>query len=157
VPAPPPRVVEATEVEAPPPLGTIPEPPRTLPPAAERPTTPPRAETAKPEPARAADVPAAAESPKPPEEPRAPAATLQTMPPQQEGALEGKIRGVLLKASSNLNRVDYSRLNANGKSQYDSAKRFISLAEDALRMKNLVYAGSLADKAADLAAQLPGR
>jgi hypothetical protein len=64
---------------------------------------------------------------------------------------------VLTRATGDLGRVDYSRLNANAKSQYDSAKRFISLADAALRQKNLVYAETLADKAADLAAQLAGR
>ena len=58
---------------------------------------------------------------------------------------------------SDLNRVDYARLNANARNQYDSAKRFVSLSEDALKTRNLVFAGTLADKAEELAAQLAGR
>ena len=64
---------------------------------------------------------------------------------------------MLSRATNDLNRVDYARLNANAKSQYDSAKRFVSLSDDALRARNFVYAGTLADKAAELAAQLAGR
>ena len=86
-----------------------------------------------------------------------PAQTLQTTPAQQDGEVEGRIRTVLSRAGSDLNRIDYARLNANAKNQYDQAKRFVSLAEDAIRAKNLVYAGTLADKAAELAAQLAGR
>ena len=48
-------------------------------------------------------------------------------------------------------------LNADAQTQYDTAKRFIRQAEDALRAKNLVFAKNLADKAAALAAQLAGR
>ena len=39
----------------------------------------------------------------------------------------------------------------------DTAKRFVTTAEDALRTKNLVLARSVADKAATLAAQLAGK
>jgi len=38
--------------------------------------------------------------------------------------------------------------------QYDTAKRFIQQAEDALKAKNFVFAEQLADKAATLAAAL---
>ena len=144
VPAPPPRVVETSDVEAPPPIGLIQEPGRNLPPGAARPSAPP---------------PARAEAPKPPDEPPkpAPAATLQTTPAEQEGEVEARIRTVLTRATADLGRIDYTRLNANAKTQYDSAKRFVSLAEDALHGRNFVYAETLADKAAELATQLPGK
>ena len=64
---------------------------------------------------------------------------------------------MLSRAGSDLNRIDYARLNANAKNQYEQARRFVSLSEDAMRAKNLVYAATLADKAAELAAQLAGR
>jgi hypothetical protein len=41
--------------------------------------------------------------------------------------------------------------------QYDTAKRFIRQADDAVKSKNLVFAKNLADKAAVIAAQLAGR
>ena len=158
VPAPPPRVVETTGVEAPPPMGLIQEPARNLPPGAARPTTPvPRPAAAQPE-APKAETAAPAEAPKAADDvarPQSP--TLQTTPAQQEVEVESKIRVVLSRASSVLNHIDYTRLNANAKSQYDSAKRFVSLAEEALHSKNLVYAGTLAEKADALAAQLPLR
>ena len=51
----------------------------------------------------------------------------------------------------------YRALNAEARVQYDTAKRFISQSQEALRAKNLVFARSLADKAAALAAQLAGK
>jgi uncharacterized protein (DUF885 family) len=60
----------------------------------------------------------------------------------------------MIKASADLKRIDYRALNANARTQYDTAKRFIQQAEDAVRMKNLPFAKNLADKAAALAAQL---
>jgi len=99
---------------------------------------------------------------KPPDEtatrPSAPApATLQTTTSEREAEVEANIRVVLSKAQNDLNRIDYARLNNNGKSQYDQAKRFVSMSEESIRSRNLVYAGTLADKAAELAAQLVGR
>ena len=151
VPLPPPRLVEAAETTPPEPLTLPAEPARsTLP----RPKTPPapvqQTESSKPP-----------EPPKAPEEPKeskpAAATTLRTTPTQQEGELERRTRGLLLEASSNLNRIDYGRLNPDAKGQYDSAKGFVRQAEDALRTQNLVFASYLADKAATLAAQLRGK
>ena len=56
-----------------------------------------------------------------------------------------------------LNRIDYRVLNADAKTQYDTAKRFIRQADEAMRAKNLVFAKTVADKAVVLAAQLGGR
>ena len=153
VPLPPPRLVEAAEEPPPPePLtlpaeparSTLPRPPRTPPVPAQQ------TESAKPP-----------EPPKPPEEPKEPKppaeTTLRTTPTQQEGELERRTRGLLLEATSNLNRTDYGRLNPDAKGQYDSAKGFVRQAEDALRTKNLVFASYLAEKAATLAAQLRGK
>ena len=153
VPLPPPRLVEAAEEPPPPePLtmpaettrSTLPRPPRTPPVPAQQ------TEAAKP-----------AEPPKPPEEPTEPKppaeTTLRTTPTQQEGELERRTRGLLLEATSNLNRTDYGRLNPDAKGQYDSAKGFVRQAEESLRNKNLVFASYLAEKAATLAAQLRGK
>lgn len=157
VPAPPPRHVEAAEVEppAPPPPPEDPAPavparPRTTPTVQQRP------EPAKPEPPKV-EVPLPAEV-KPAEESRtAPLGTLQTQPAGLEAQLEKKINDMISRAGTNLNRVDYAGLNADARTQYDQAKRFISQAQEALRAKNLVFAENLADKANTLAAQLSGR
>lgn len=153
VPLPPPRLVEAAETTPPPEPLTLPaEPVRsTLP----RPKTPPV-------PAQQTESTKQPEPPKPPEEqPKEPkpasATTLRTTPTQQEGELERRTRGLLLEATSNLNRTDYGRLNSDAKGQYDSARGFVRQAEDALRANNLVFASYLADKAATLAAQLRGK
>jgi hypothetical protein len=152
VPLPPPRLVEAAEETPPPePLMLPAEPARsTLP----RPKTPPA-------PAQQTEASKPPEPPKAPEEPKEvkpPAATtLRTTPTQKEGELERRTRGLLLEATSNLNRIDYGRLNPDAKGQYDSAKGFVRQAEDALRTQNLVFASYLADKAATLAAQLRGK
>lgn len=157
VPMPPPRNVEATEQPEPPPPVVPPEEPaapatpprpRPVPANAQRPESrpePPRTETpTSPEPLRPAD------------ETRAPD-TLQTTPAVRQAQVERTIRDTLTSASSNLNKVDYRALNADARTQYDQAKRFISQAQDALREKNLVFAANLAEKANTLASQLSGR
>jgi hypothetical protein len=53
--------------------------------------------------------------------------------------------------------VDYGRLNADARAQYDQSKRFMEQAQQALRDRNFVFAATLADKAATLAAGLSGR
>ena len=78
--------------------------------------------------------------------------TLQTT--ADIAAAEKAIHAVLLKAQTDLNKVDFRALNANGQAQYNSAKGFIRQAEDALKVKNYVYAAQLADKAATMAALL---
>ena len=156
VPPPPERDIEAVEVEAPPPPqppAPVPESPRTQPPrprpapAREQPRVEPKPEPAPP-----------VETPKPAEEaPRPPVSTLQTTPATVEGELERGVRATLTHATNELNRIDYRVLNADARTQYDTAKRFIRQAEDAVKTKNLVFAKNLADKAATIADQLAGR
>ena len=153
VPAPPPRDVETTESEPPPPATLVQEPARNAPARQPRPATPPRAEQPRSEPPKP-DTPVA-EPPKI-EEPARPT-PLQTMPPAAEGEAERSIRASLARANSDLGRVDYRLLNKDARTQYDTAKRFVNQADEALRTKNLVFAKNLADKAATLAAQLAGR
>jgi hypothetical protein len=159
VPAPPPRDVEPAESEPPQVVPLAQEPARNTP-ARPRPPAPreqPRVEPPRPEPPRPETPPV--EPPKPVEEPPKPppATTLQTTPPTAEGEMERGVRAALTKASADLNRVDYRALNNDARTQYDTAKRFIRQAEDAIRAKNLVFAKSVADKAVVLAAQLAGR
>jgi hypothetical protein len=158
MPSPPPRHVEANQPEARPPV-SLPGEPASNPPSRQPPV-----------PAQRADTPRAAEPPKPgvpandqakaPDEgvkPAPPVSTLQTTPAQQEGEVERRIRTQLTQASSDLSRINYQALNSDARTQYDTAKRFVAQAEDALRAKNLVFANNLADKAAALAAQLVSR
>jgi hypothetical protein len=156
VPPAPERDIEPAEVEAPPPPqppAPAPESPRTQPPrprpapAREQPRVEP-----KPEPAPPAETPKPAEEP-----PRAPASTLQTTPATAEGELERGVLATLTRATNELNRIDYRVLNPDARIQYDTAKRFVRQAEDAVKAKNLVFAKNLADKAATIADQLAGR
>jgi len=146
VPAPPPRVVLPLEAAAEPPPAQPPVP------APEE----PRRTPARPRPAPVAP----AEPPRVAEEPPRPAATppatttLQTTPAAEQGEVERAIRATMTRASADLNRIDYRALNKDARTQYDTAKRFIQQAEDAIRMKNLPFAKNLADKAAVLATQL---
>jgi outer membrane biosynthesis protein TonB len=151
MPAPPPRDVEPNETEAPPPVPLVAEPARNTP-SRPRPVT---RDPAKPDPPKAEPPPV--EPPKPVDEPPKAPPTLQMAPATAEGELERSIRASLVRADADLSRVDYRALNADARTQYDTAKRFVRQAADAIRMKNLVFAKNLADKAATLAAQLAGR
>jgi hypothetical protein len=144
IPSPPPRIVLPAEADATPPPG--PDEPRRAP-APARPRAP-----------APADTPRAAEEP-PRATPAAPpaATTLQTTPAAEQGEVERAIRATMARATTDLNRIDYRALNADARMQYDTAKRFIQQAEDAIRMKNLPFAKNLADKAATLAVQLGGQ
>ena len=158
MPAPPPRDVEANATDVPAPMPLPQEPARNSTPPRPRPAPPreTRPEPARPEPPKPEPAP---EPPKPAPaaEDSKPASTLQTKPAGQEGDVERGIRLTLTRATTDLNRVDYRTLNADARTQYDYAKRFIRQAEDAVRQKNLVFAKTVADKAAALAAQLSGR
>jgi len=145
MPAPPARVLapveEPVNAEAPPPEAPAPAaaapartpPPRTTPPA-RRPEPAPAAETAPATPAT------------PPRELRA------TSP-----GTEQTVRDTIARVNGDLNRVDYRRLNADARSQYDQSKRFMQQAEQALKDRNVVFAATLADKAEALASQLLAR
>ena len=156
MPAPPPRDVEPAEVDAPPPVPLASEPARSTPPRPRAAPPPPRSEPPKSEPAKP-EPPPAVEPPKAAEEPARPPTTLQTTPATAEGEVERAIRAQLQRATADLNRVDYRALNADARTQYDTAKRFARQADDAIRTKNLVFAKNLAEKAATIAAQLAGR
>lgn len=139
-----------------------PEPPaRVVVPAPEQPTLPPVEEA----------VPIAETTPKttrtapprppvvaPPTEPPAPPATTTPPPVLQTSAntaeFERRVRGQLTLAQTNLAKIDRRSLGVEARAQYDAALGFIRQAEDALKVKNLVYAGQLADKAATMAALL---
>lgn len=147
-PTPPPHTiipVEIVEAPASPPASPAPTPvivrPMARPPA-PKPDKPVEKPVEKPDPAAAA----------PPTAAPAPTAPLQTTANVTE--LERAIRARMAQAGRDLDRTDYRALNAERRTQYDTAKRFLQQADDALKVKNLVFAEQLADKAATLAAAL---
>jgi len=156
MPAPPPRVVEASEPQQSP-VVALPDElrPNLRPPStpAQRSDTPRTAEPRKVEPAATEPARPVEEPPKVPPPPT----TLQTTPTQRDGEVERRVRMLIARALSDLNRVNYQALNTDARNQYDTAKRFAGQAEEAVQARNLVFASNLADKAAALAAQLLGR
>ena len=83
-----------------------------------------------------------------------PGRELRAAPSTADAAAERQVRDLLLRTARSLGRVDYRRLSADGRSQYEQSKRFSDQAEDALRDRNFPFAATLADKAFTLAAQL---
>ena len=144
-PPPPPRVV-AVYVPEPEPLPITPavEPATPVrPPArAARPEQKPEAITPSPEPVESAVRP-----------PSGPSLTM-TPSPGSEAQTVSAIRDLLGRAARDLSRVSAASLNGDGRAQYDQASRFIQQSEDALKSRNIVFAGKLADKAAAMAAVL---
>ena len=67
---------------------------------------------------------------------------------------EQSARTLLALAARDLQRVVYQTLDADGRAQYDTARRFMQQADEALKSRNVVFAGRLADKAATMAAVL---
>lgn len=122
-----------TPVEAPPPAE--PSAPRPLP---QRPAAP-------------APAPDPVVTEGPPAPPPPPPLTL-TPVPGSEAKTEASIRALLAQVSRDLGRVTTSSLSADGRTQFEAATRFVQQSEEALKARNLVYAGKLADKAAAMAA-----
>ena len=155
VPAPPPRDVETNEPEPQPIIPLPQEPARNAPPRTRQPApAQARPPEPRPEPPRT-EPPAEIEPPKPEEQPKPP--LLQTPQSQNEAETERSIRATLTRAAGDLSHVDYRMLNTDARTQYDTAKSFIEQAEKAVRSKNLVFAKTLADKAAAIATQLGGK
>jgi len=147
IPDPPQRVLAPVEE----PLVTTTPAPEPEPPVA---AAPPRATPARPAPEpkpQSTPAPPAAAAPPP----RAPVETRELRPASPTtAATERSVRDLLARAARDLGRVDYGRLTADGRAQYEQSKRFSTQAEQALRERNLVFAATLADKAATLAAEL---
>ena len=143
-PPPPPRVVADYAPDPEPiPLAPAVEPATPVRPAVR----PPRPEQ-KPEPTTAAPEPSEAAA-----RPQPPSLTL-TPTPGSESQTAAAIRALIGRATRDLARVNATSLNADGRAQYETARRFIEQAEEALRARNVVFAGKLADKAATMAAVL---
>jgi len=132
---------------------TLPEPveappaPAPSPPAPTRPRESTRPERSTPPPSASPSANSTPETPAP-----QPPVLQTTLNPAE---LEQQARAFIGTASRDLDRVPVPQLNASARAQYDRARGFIRQAEDALRIKNVVLARELADKAASLASQLP--
>jgi hypothetical protein len=145
-PPPPPRVV--AEYAEPEPL---PAAPAVEPAAPAKPAPrPPRAENNRQEPAITTTEQPAVE---PVARPSPPSLTL-TPTPGSEAQTVTAIRELLGRAARDLSRVNAGTLNSDGRAQFDTARRFLQQAEEALKARNIVFAGRLADKAATMAAIL---
>jgi hypothetical protein len=150
MPEPPPRVFAPADE---PPLAATPVAAEAAPVEAPvvQPQRPPRrtvaaaAEPEKPEPTPAPAQPA----PEPPRELRA-----ASTPADAEA--QRKIKTVLTMATRDLNLVDVRKLSEAGREQWQQARSFSEQAEEALTQRNYVFADTLADKAAKLAAELRG-
>lgn len=146
VPQPPERVL--APVEAPAPVAVAAPAPEPPPAAAPVPRTPPR------------PAPREAEArPQPAPPPATQAEGTRDLRPAaaNSAATERAVRDVLVRANRDLGRIDYGRLTTDGRAQYEQSKRFSQQAEQALKARNVVFAATLADKAATLAAELLGR
>jgi outer membrane biosynthesis protein TonB len=147
-PAPPPHTiipVEIIEEPAAPPAPPLPVPVIKRPssrPRGAKPEKPAEKPVEKPDPA-AVSIPPPAPVPAPP---------LQTTANVTE--VEKTIRARMTQARRDLDSIEARALNPERRTQYDTAKRFLQQAEDALKVKNLVFAEQLADKAVTLAAAL---
>ncbi len=143
IPEPPERQIVPLPIPEPPP-----EPSPT--PLATPPARPP-APTPVTRPAeRQAPPPASTPVPEPTPSPTA--LVLQTTP--NVGELEKTAQAQLAAAKRDLEKVTYKTLSADARLQYDTARQYIGQAEDALKIKNFVFAGQLAEKAAVLASLL---
>jgi hypothetical protein len=154
VPAPPPRVIAPADE----PIVTVPTEPTEPAPA---PASTTRKPTRRPTPANDTTQKPAVETP--PVEPPLPQASPEpaTAVPaptlRAPGTAEKPVRDRLGEAQRDLARVDYAKLSSDGRIQYEQSKRFVQQAEQALKDQNFVFAQTLADKAANLAAELLGR
>jgi hypothetical protein len=144
MPMPPPRLVVPVSVDPPP----APEPP----PAAQ----PAPVVTAPPKPAASSTStppPPTAPPNKPPDRPATPEA-----PPNATAVeLRERAQALIAEARANLGKVDFHQLNTDAKDQFTQAQRFITVADDALKKRNYLYARDMAEKGANLAAQLVKR
>ena len=77
-----------------------------------------------------------------------------TPSPGTEAQTAAAIRDLMARAARDLARVNQASLKADGRTQFETARRFLQQAEEALKLRNIVFAGKLADKAATMAAVL---
>lgn len=155
VPPPPPRLIVPPEPEEPPDEKVAEEPEA----KDRRPTRPrpqparERAETAKPADAKQEPPPEA----RPPATAPVPPGQLQPQLSVKPDVMRRQVSDQLSQAKKELDRIDYRALGADAKAQYETAKRFIDQAWQALNDQNLLFAAKLAEKALGLASNLVTR
>jgi len=145
VPEPPPRVLAPVEVRAVPDDAPDPAP---TPVAAAPVSEPPRPVTqARPGPVRRTEAGGAPDTPGGAGNLRAGSAM----------TTESSVREMLAGAARDRATVNTGRLSPAGRSQYEQSERFTAQARQALQDGNLIFAATLAEKAAALAAELVSR
>jgi len=150
VPPVPPRAIETQPLIEPPvvePVPDLPPPPANAP--RPRPS-PNRTAEAKPDPKSETppDV-AAASTPNP-----APVPPLRTPTAPSGAEAARQIRDILERANNALAKVDYQRLSADRKANYNTAKNYMDQATEALKKEDLTLARSFAERAENIAKQL---
>lgn len=148
VPAPPPRVIPAPP----------PDPAEELaPPVEETPSSKAR-QTRKSSPQTSGSDPKKVEPPPTVEPPPVPQpATLQPGPVATQTGMESRTRLLLKAAASDLQNVNPNTLDRDAREQWATADRFRNRANEALAERNFIYAVTLAEKAATIAADLAKR
>ena len=145
------------------PLMVPPVPARVLVPEIEEVALPsmdePAATPARPAPPRDPKAPEKPEARPEDTPPAAPARTddaprVRTPQTANNAQAEREVRAVMARARGTLDKVDYRALSQAARQQYDTAQRFINQANNALTIRNYVFARNLADKADTLARQL---
>lgn len=149
IPAAPARVVVPAPPEAPPAQATEAAAPAATPPATTGTPNKPRGES-NPRPQAPPATPPAA----PQVTPTPPAAPTPLETSSNPGVLELNTRNLIGSAEKLLDKIDVKALSADGLAQYQTARRFLTQAESALKVKNIVYAFQLADKANTIATLL---
>jgi outer membrane biosynthesis protein TonB len=147
VPQPPPRVIVPPQPDTPVQVedSTPPSPARTHP---AKPTPRPETKPDTTRPDTATEAPAAAETPQAPPE---------SKPVPADAASVAAVRQQMARATQTLTQVNYAGLSNDMKAQFDTANRFLALAEQALKEGNLLFASTLTDKAGAIASLLTGR
>jgi hypothetical protein len=144
------------------PLDVPPVPPRVIVPDIEEvePPAPDAAAASRPAPQRNDPAPKppdkpVVDPPKPNDPPRTDE-TPRVRTPQtaNDEQADREVRAIMARAHAALQGVDYRALSGAARQQYDTARRFITQADAALKIRNYVFARNLADKAETLARQL---
>jgi hypothetical protein len=153
IPEPPPRLIEpipeVAEIPAPEPERRESVPPLPRPTGPKREGVQANRSEPKPDPAKPID-PVPTPEPPAPAPPRAELRTPDTVDDQV-------VNQTIDNARRMLDRVDYQKLGKEAQEQYNTAKRFMDQAKEALAAKNLIAAKYLADKAETIAKDLTGR
>ena len=98
--------------------------------------------------AAAAGDPPVAQTPEPA---RTPPPELRAGGPAGKTLTVAQVRERLVRTKQKLDSIDRRRLNAGKQADYDSARRFLEQADDAVKLNNLLLAESSVDKAETLA------